>query len=149
MALSTAATVEDYLAGLTDERRWAIAEVRETVLAHLPEGYRETMQHGMISYVVPLETYPVTYNRLPLVYAALASQKNYMSLYLMNIYAEAAAEEWFVEGFKARGKRLNMGKSCVRFKTLDDLPIDLVSMAIARTSVAQFIELYEMSRRKR
>ncbi len=136
------------MAELTGERRRAIAEVRETVLANLPGGYHETMQHGMISYVVPLETYPVTYNRLPLVYAALASQKNYMSLYLMNIYAEAGAEEWFVEGFKARGKRLNMGKSCVRFKTLDDLPIDLVGMAIARTSVARFIELYEMSRRK-
>ena len=148
MAQSTAATVDDYLAELAGERRQAITAVRETVLANLPHGYHETMQHGMISYVVPLETYPVTYNRLPLVYAALASQKNYMSLYLMNIYAEAGAEEWFVEGFKARGKRLNMGKSCVRFKTLDDLPIDLVGMAIARTSVAQFIELYEMSRRK-
>ena len=148
MAQSTAATVDDYLAELTEERRQAIVEVRETVLAHLPDGYHETMQHGMISYVVPLEAYPVTYNRLPLVYAALASQKNYMSLYLMNIYAEAGAEQWFAEGFKARGKRLNMGKSCVRFKTLDDLPIDLVGMAIARTPVARFIELYEMSRRK-
>ena len=148
VAQSTAATVEDYLAELTEERRRAIAEVRATVLAHLPDGYHETMQHGMISYVVPLETYPVTYNRLPLVYAALASQKNYMSLYLMNIYAETGAEQWFVDGFKSRGKRLNMGKSCVRFKKLDDLPIDLVGMAIARTSVAQFIELYEMSRRR-
>ena len=145
---STAATVEEYLTELTEECRWAISEVRETVLAHLPDGYHETMQHGMISYVVPLETYPVTYNRLPLVYVGLASQKNYMSLYLMNIYAETGAEQWFVEGFKARGKRLNMGKSCVRFKKLDDLPIDLVGMAVARTSVAQFIELYEMSRRK-
>ena len=148
VAQSTAVTVEDYLAELTEERRRAIAEVRGTVLAHLPGGYIETMQHGMISYVVPLETYPVTYNRLPLVYAGLASQKNYMSLYLMNIYAETGAEQWFVEGFKARGKRLNMGKSCVRFKKLDDLPMDLVGMTIARTSVAQFIELYEMSRRK-
>ena len=81
-------------------------------------------------------------------YPLWMSVKNYMSLYLMNIYAEAGAEQWFVEGFKDRGKRLNMGKSCVRFKKLDDLPIDLVGMAVARTSVAQFIELYEMSRRK-
>ena len=104
------------------------------------------MLYGMIAYVIPLEQYPVTYNRQPLEYAALASQKNYMSLYLMNIYGDKDTEEWFVERYTASGKKLNMGKSCIRFKKLEDLPLDLVGEAIARTPVADFIKLYEASR---
>ena len=106
------------------------------------------MQFGMIGYVVPLEHYPVTYNGQPLMFAALTSQKNYMSLYLMNIYSDEAVEKWFVERYKASGKRLDMGKACVRFKSLQDLPIDLVGEAIALTPVAHFIERYEASRKR-
>ena len=104
------------------------------------------MQFGMISYVIPLERYPVTYNKQPLMYASLASQKNYMSLYLMNIYGNPQAQQWFREEYQASGKRLDMGKSCVRFKKLEDLPVDLIGKAIARGSVCDFIKLYEASR---
>ena len=148
LAQSNAATVDEYLAELPQDRREAIASVREVILQHLPPGYEETMQHGMIGYVIPLKSYPVTYNGQPLEYAALASQKNYMSLYLMNIYGDRETEQWFTERYAASGKKLNMGKSCVRFKVLDDLPTDLIGEAIARTTVADFIERYEASRRQ-
>lgn len=148
MAKSKAKTVDEYLAELPEDRRAEIAIVRKVILANLPDGYQEMMQFGMIRYVVPLERYPVTYNGQPLMFAALASQKNYMSVYLMNIYSDEAVEKWFVEGYKASGKKLDMGKACVRFKSLQDLPIDLVGEAIALTPVAGFIERYELSRKR-
>ena len=147
MAQSTAATVEKYLDELTPPRREAIATVRQVILDHLPQGYQESMQFGMIGYAVPLEQYPDTYNKRPLMYAALASQKNYMSLYLMNVYGDRETEAWFTEQYRASGKKLDMGKSCVRFKKLDNLPLDLIGRVIARTTVADFIERYEASRR--
>ena len=146
MVQSEAESVEEYLAELSEERRAAVETVRSVVLKHLPEGYEETMQFGMIGYVVPLERYPVTYNKQALQYAALASQKNYMSLYLMCVYGDEELQRWFSEGFKSRGKKLNMGKSCVRFKRVDDLPLDLIGEAIARMSVTEYIELYEAAR---
>ena len=147
MATSTAATVSEYLAELSSDRREAISKVREVVLEHLPAGYEETMQYGMISYVIPLADYPVTYNGQALGYASLASQKNYMSLYLMNVYGDSETERWFSERYAASGKKLNMGKSCVRFKRLEDLPLDLIGETIGRTTPAQFIERYEEARR--
>ena len=117
MARSEATTVEEYLDELTDDRRATVEAVRDVVRANLPDGYEETVQFGMISYVVPLERYPKTYNRQALQYAALASQKNYVSLYLMNVYGNQETERWFLDSYKASGKRLDMGKSCVRFKT--------------------------------
>ena len=149
MAQSDAETVEQYLAELPEDRRAAIAAVRNVILENLPDGYKETMQYGIIGYVIPLEKYPVTYNGQALSYAALSSQKNYMSLYLINVDGDKAAEQWFVEQYKASGKKLDMGKSCVRFKKLEDLPIDLVGRAIARTPVAEYIERYEDLRRKK
>ena len=98
------------------------------------------MNFGMIVYCVPLETYPVTYNGHPLEYAALASQKNYVSVYLMDVYADPEAARWFNERYLATGKRLDMGKSCVRFRHLDDVPLALIGEAIARTSVAEFTD---------
>ena len=148
MAKSKAKTVDEYLAELPEDRRAEIAIVRKVILANLPDGYQEMMQFDMIGYVVPLERYPVTYNGQPLMFAALASQKNYMSLYLMNICSDEAVEKWFVEGYKASGKKLDMGKACVRFKSMQDLPIDLVGEAIALTPVAGFIERYELSRKR-
>lgn len=109
-------------------------------------GYEETMQYGMISYVIPLEKYPTTYNKKPLTFVSLASQKNYIALYLMNVYGDE--EEEFKKNYIATGKKLDMGKSCVRFKSLDDLPLKLISKTITRTSIAQFIERYEKSRMK-
>jgi hypothetical protein len=146
VAQSKAETVAEYLAELSPERAEAIKAVRQVVLDNLPDGYEETMQYGMIGYVIPLETYPVTYNGQALSYAALASQKNYMSLYLMNVYGEAGTARWFVEAYKATGKKLDMGKSCVRFRKLEDLPLGLVGQAIARTPVAEYIKSYEASR---
>ena len=148
MAYSKAATVEEYLNELPAERRQTVEAVRKIILDSLPEGYEEAVQFGMISYVVPLERYPKTYNRQPLSYAALASQKNYVSVYLMNIYGDPETERWFTERYRASGKRLDMGKSCVRFRKLDDLPLDLIAEAVAMTSVESFIQLYEASRAK-
>ena len=149
MAQSTATTVEEYLSELPEDRRTAIAAVRQVILEHLPEGYEESIQYGMIGYGIPLERYPETYNGQPLGYVGLASQKNYMSLYLMNIYGDPEAAQWFVEQYKASGKKLDMGKSCVRFKKLEDLPLDLVGEAIARASVAQYIERSKAFRHKK
>ena len=146
MAYSKAATVEEYLGELPAERRQTVEAVRTVIRDNLPDGYEEAMQFGMISYVVPLERYPKTYNGQALSYAALASQKNYVSVYLMNIYSDVETERWFTERYKASGKRLDMGKACVRFKKLDDLPLDLIAEAVALTSVDSFIELYEASR---
>ena len=148
MPKSKAETVDGYLAELPEDRRAAISAVRQVVPENLPQGYEEMMQFGMIGYVIPLERYPVTYNGQALQYAALAYQKNYMSLYLMNVYSDEAVERWFVDRYKDSGKRLDMGKACVRFKSLQDLPIDLVGEAIALTPVDRFIERYEMSRNR-
>jgi hypothetical protein len=146
MAKSSAATVDEYLAELPEDRRAAIAEVREVVLRNLPAGYVETMNWGMISYEIPLERYPKTYNGRPLSYAALASQKNFCVVYLMGVYGDGEQARWFKEEFKRAGKKLDMGKSCVRFKKLDDLPLDVIAETIARTPVDRYIEGYESVR---
>ena len=146
---SAATTVGDYLAELPPERRNAISAVRDVVLENLPPGYEEAISYGMIGYVIPLERYPDTYNGQPLGLAALASQKNYMSLYLMNVYGDEKIEKWFHGEWKKTGKKLNMGKSCVRFKKLEDLPLDLVGRAVARTGVEDYIKIYEASRHHR
>ena len=146
MAYSNASTVDEYLASLPPERRPAIEAVREMVLRRLPDGYEERMQNGMIAYVVPLERYPVTYNKEPLMLAALASQKSYDAVYLMSVYGDPATERWFVDSYRATGKRLDMGKSCVRFRKLDDLPLELVGDAIARMPVDDYIRRYESAR---
>lgn len=143
---STAQTVEDYLAELSPERGHTMTEVRKAILDNLSPGFEEIMDFGMISYVIPLETYPKTYNGHPLQYAALASQKNYMSLYLMCIYAHEESRMWFMDELKKRGKKLNIGKACIRFKKLDDLPLDLVGEAIAHASVEDYIKVYESAR---
>ena len=143
MARRNTETVDEYLAELGPVRRDAMALVRNTILEHLPDGYQEAMNYGMISYEIPLETFPKTYNKKPLQYAALASQKNNMSLYLMNVYGDKPTETWFLDEYEKTGKKLDMGKSCVRFKTLGNLPIELIGDAIARTPVATFLERYE------
>jgi hypothetical protein len=143
---SDAATVDEYLRDLIDERRAAIEAVRAVILANLPEGFVEGMQYGMIGYFIPLERYPDTYNGQPLGVCALANQKRHMALYLMGIYADDAEASWFKERWRESGKRLDMGRSCVRFRKLDDVPLDVVGAAIARTSVADFIAAYERSR---
>jgi Domain of unknown function (DU1801) len=133
---SDAATVEEYLAELPKDRAEAIRAVREAILTNLPRGFEEAMNWGMITYQVPLETYPGTYNGKPLMYTALVSQRNYMVLYLMGIYA---SEESFERAYRATGKPLDVGKSCVRFKQLDDLPLDLIGECVASETVDTFV----------
>ena len=149
MVTSRAQTVEDYLAELPEERRKAIAAVRKVILKNLPKGYKETMQYGMISYIIPLEKYPDTYNGQALALASLAAQKNFMSLYLMSVYGNKETEKWFKQSFEERGKKLDMGKSCVHFKKVDDLPLDVIGETIARVPVKELISLYEASRKKK
>ena len=143
---SKATTVAQYLAALPDDRRTAIEEVRSVILANLPDGYQESMNWGMISYEIPLERYPDTYNKKPLGYAALASQKNHMAVYLMNIYSSEDSATSFEAQYRATGKRYDVGKSCVRFRKIDDLPLDLIGRTIAATSVDQYIAEYEAAR---
>ena len=140
------ATAEEYIAALPSHRGEQIARMRELILQRLPDGYVEQIDFGMIAYVIPLETYPETYNGHPLMYAALASQKRHMSLYLMNVYGDEETQRWFTDGFAATGKKLDMGKACVRFRKLDDLPLDLIGDAIERTPVSDYIAGYEASR---
>ena len=144
-----AATVAEYLSGLTPERRDAIEQVRKVILDNLPKGYQESLTYGVLSYEVPLSRLPDTYNGQPLSYVALGSQKNYMSLYLMNIYGDPKAAKWFKSAYKAKGKKLDMGKSCVRFKTVEDLPLDLVAEVVGRTPIEDWIRIYRESRAKR
>jgi hypothetical protein len=142
---STATTVEQYLGELTPERRAAVEGVRAVIVENLPEGYEEGMQYGMIGYHVPLARYPETYNGQPLAYAALASQKRYLSLYLYSVYADR--ESSFREAYRQTGKRLDMGKCCVRFRSLDDLPLELIGRTVGATPVDEFLRAYERSRR--
>ena len=148
MAKSNAATVEEYLDELPEERREIVSRVREVILRNLPRGYRESMNWGMIAYEVPLEKYPDTYNRQPLGYAALAAQKNYVALHLMCAYQDSELEKNLREGFARAGKKLDMGKSCIRFKRLEDLPLEVIGEAIASTPPEKFIEQYEKGRRR-
>lgn len=148
MASSKAATVDEYLEELPPERRAIVASVRDLVRRNLPEGYRETMSWGMISYELPLERYPNTYNKQPLGYAALAAQKNNYTLYLNCVYQNDKQRKWLEREFQKAGKKLDMGKSCLHFKRLEDLPLDVIAQAIASTPPDQYIEQYEASRKK-
>ena len=149
MVSSRAETVEEYLAELPDDRRDAVAEVRDVILENLPDGFVEAMNWGMISYEVPLRVVPETYNGEPLMYAALASQKQKMSLYLTGVYGDETLRQRFVDAYRSTGKRLDMGKSCVRFKTADDLPLDAIGQLVGGMSLDRFIATYEVSRKKR
>lgn len=136
---SEAKTIEQYLAMLPENRRHAISEVRKVIVKNLPRGYEEVINWGMITYQVPLAIYPDTYNGQPLMYAALALQRNHMTIYLTGIYASAHSRKKFESNYKASGKRLDMGKSCVRFKKLEDLPLALIGETIASLKVEEFL----------
>ena len=148
MASSAARTVDQYLKELPAERREVVSTVREIIRKHLPTGYQETMNWGMISYEVPRDRFPKTYNGQPLMYAALAAQKNHYAVYLISMYQDGAPTGWFAEEFRKAGKKLDMGKSCVRFKRLEDLPLETIGKAIRGTSPEKLIEIYEASRGK-
>lgn len=143
MARSNASTPEEYLAELPPDRRAIVDAVRSTILDRLPAGFEETVTFGMLGYVVPLDRYPGTYNGQPLSVIALANQKQYVSLYLMGVYADDGQRSWFIDAWKATGKRLDMGKSCVRFRSLDDVPLEIVGDAVARVTPDDLIAAHE------
>ena len=144
---SPAPTVHDYLDGLPPERRVAVDAVRQVILTNLPAGMVESTGWGMLTYEVPLTVVPDTYNGQPLMYAALASQKQHLAIYLSGIYADPALRPWFEDSYRATGKRMDLGKSCVRYRSLQDLPLELVGEAIAAQSLEQFVKVYEAARR--
>ena len=146
MVQSAATTVARYLAELPKEKRDVVAAVRTVIRKKLPRGYREAMGWGMITYTIPLEKYPETYNGQPLCYAALAAQKNYFALYLMCAYGDPGDAKKLREGFRNAGKTLDMGKSCVRFRRLEDLPLQVIGELIAATPPDVFIARYEAAR---
>ena len=145
---STATSVADYLRALPEDRRAAIETVRGVVNAHLPPGYEEALNWGMITWQVPLATCPETYNGQPLMYAALASRKRYMALHLMGIYTSPAARQAFEAAYRATGKRFDAGKACVRFRKLDDLPLDLVGKTIAALPAGELVRFANAARRR-
>jgi hypothetical protein len=143
---SEATTVKEYLAGLPEERCAAISAVRKVILANLPKGYEEGMGYGMIGYVVPHSIYPAGYHcnpKLPLPYANLGSQKNHMVLHLLSLYIDEATEAWFRKAWADTGKKLDMGKGCVRFKKLEDVSLDVIGQLIARFPVKDYISRIE------
>ncbi|MGE0640181.1 MAG: DUF1801 domain-containing protein [Thermoanaerobaculia bacterium] len=144
MVSSAASTVLQYLSELPLDRRIVVAEIRRVILENLPTGYVETMNWGMLAYEIPLARYPDTYNGKPLAYVALAAQKNKFSLYLTGPYmfGDEAARA-FREGFEKAGKKLDMGKSCVRFRRVEDLALDVIAASIASVSVDDYIRRYE------
>ena len=148
MVQSPAANVEEYLAELPPERADVIEQVRQLVLDNVPEGVEESMNWGMIAYEIPLEQYPDTYNGQPLVYAALAAQKHHYALYLHSVYASEEVEAELRAAYAAADVKLDVGKSCVRFKRLDQIVPDALAAAIGAVSVDEYIELYEASRRR-
>lgn len=152
---SKVTTVADYLAALPDDRRAAINAVRKVILANLDRDYEEGMSYGIIGYYVPHRVYPAGYHcnpQQPLPFAALASQKNYMSLYLMSVYCgcgedDAASKHgrWFRDEWAKTGKKLDMGKACIRFRKVEDLPLELIGEAVKRVPAKTYVQYCEAS----
>jgi Domain of unknown function (DU1801) len=149
MPASTATTPDEYIASLPDDRRETVAAVRDVVRSNLPAGYEEGMAFGMIAWYVPLETFPDTYNGQPLGLAALASHKAYVSLYLNSVYGDREEEARIRERFAETGKTLDMGKSCLRFRRADDIPLDVIGETIARADLDTYLARYAEARASR
>jgi hypothetical protein len=145
--MSKAGTVAEYIASLPEDRREAIVAVRDTILKNLPKGFEENMRWGMISYEVPLGVYPDTYNKQPLCYVGLASQKNYMTCYLMSAYADSVQEKKLRDDYTKAGKKLDFGKSCLRFKDINDVLLDTVGAIVASTEMEKYVEHAKQARR--
>lgn len=144
----TPTTVEEYLSSLPPDRRAALTAVRHVILKNLPKGYEERIQYGMIAYVVPHSIYPSGYHCKPedaLPYASLGSTKTHMALYSMAVYGDAKTESWFRTAYARSGKKLDMGKSCIRFKRLEDLPLEVIGQLIARVPVENYVAGVEQS----
>jgi hypothetical protein len=143
---SKATTVDDYLKELPEDRRAAISKIRQVIRRNLPKGIAEGMTYGMIGYFVPHKLYPAGYHcdpKQPLPFAGLASQKNHMAVYMMCVYQSGELQAWMAEQFKAHGKKLDMGKSCIRFRKLEDIPLEVIGEAIGKVPLADYISTYE------
>jgi hypothetical protein len=139
------ASVKEYIDSLPEDRKRAISKVRAAVNRGLPKGYEEGIQYGMIGWSVPHSLFPDGYHcdpKQPLPFAGLANQKNYMSLYLMCVYGEQGHRKWFESEWRKTGKKLDMGKSCIRFRSAEDVPLELVTEAVARVPVDAFLAHY-------
>ena len=149
---STATSIEPYLEEIPEERKIAFTKLRETILENIPEGFFEQMSYGMIGYVVPHSIYPGGYHcepKLPLPFIAIASQKNFIALYHMGIYAKPELLNWFVDEYpKHSTQKLDMGKSCIRFKKMDQIPFDLIAELVQKMSAQEWITCYESSFKK-
>ena len=149
---SKATTPEQYIKELPSDRKEAITQLRNTVLKNLPKGFKETMSYGMLGYVVPHEIYPGGYHcnpKLPLPFANIASQKNFIAFYHMGIYADPKLLKWFVDEYaKAGVGKLDMGKSCVRFKKPENIPFELIGKLCSKMTVEDWIGLYEKNMKR-
>ena len=146
---SSAKTVTEYLASLPEDRRTALQAVRKVIKANLDAGFREGIGYGMMGWYVPHSIYPAGYHcnpEQPLPFAGLASQKQAMSLYLMCIYGDTKYRDAFIADWKKSGKKLDMGKSCIRFRKLEDLPLDVIGRAIKRVSLKKYVASYDAAR---
>ena len=141
-------TVTDYLTALPADRAAELRLVRAAIRKALPKGYEEAVAGKVIAYQVPLAVYPDTYNKQPLGYVALASQKNYLSLHLMPVYGDKRQEQRLRDAFAAKGKKLDMGKACIRFKRADDLDLDVIGDIVASTPMERWVEIAKSVRRK-
>jgi hypothetical protein len=143
---SSAETPEEYIASLPPDRREAVSAIRDVVRRNLPDGFVEGMSSGMIAWYVPLERFPDTYNGQPLGLAGIASQKQYISLYLLSVYGDPQLARWFEERYAESGKRLDMGKSCLRFRKLEDVPLDVIGETIAKVPLEAYLRRYQATR---
>lgn len=147
MFQNQARTVGEYVAALPAERRAVVSKLRTFVKKHLPKGYQEQIGWGAITYAVPLTVLPDTYNGEPLCYAAIAAQKSHYSLYLMSAYGDPKQAKRLAAEFKKRGKKLDMGKACLRFKSLDDIPLDVIGDIVASTPMDAYVARYRAARK--
>jgi hypothetical protein len=146
-------TPEDYIEKQPIERQAALKSLRQTILNNLPQGFQETLQYGMIGYVVPHEIYPEGYHvnpKEPLPFMALANQKGYIAFYHLGIYADSSLLEWFIKSYEALNiGKLDMGKSCIRFKKIDKIPVELIGELCSKLSVEAYVNTYEANKPKK
>lgn len=142
-----AKTPDEYIAGLPEDRKVAISNLRKVIKANLPKGFKETIGYGHLGWVVPFETYPAGYHcdpKQPLPFLGIASQKNFIALYSMAIYSLPEQLEWFkTEWPKHTSRKLDMGKSCIRFKKMDDIPLKLIGELASQVTPQEWVEIYE------
>ena len=150
---SKATTTQEYLASLPEDRKDAMQKLRDTIVQHLPEGFSEGMGYGMLGWAVPHSAYPSGYHcdpKLPLPFLSIASQKNFIALYHMGLYADTKLYEWFVTEYPKYSKfKLDMGKSCIRFKKPEAIPYELIGQLVSKMTMPQWIEIYESNLKKK